>query len=111
MQFLAIVTRSAGRVETDLLPCRVPEARRVWTLVKSSVIRRMWSRTDKPGALLLLEAADQAQARDAVTSLPMVREGLVEFELVGLAPFLGLEHLFGPQMTSQEITSGGLYGK
>jgi hypothetical protein len=97
MQILAILVRSAGRADSDFAPYRVPEERRVWALIKSAVIRRIWSRADRPGALLLLEAADAAEARETVKSLPMVREGLVDFELMELAPFLALENLFGPQ--------------
>ena len=97
MQIMAIVTRAQGRTDADVAGYRVPEGQSVWALYKSSVVRGMWSRTDSPGALLLLEVAGRAAARDAMTSLPMVRDGLVEFQLIELAPFLGLEYLFSAQ--------------
>ena len=99
MQIMAIVTRAQGRTDADVAAYRVPEGRGVWALYKSSVVRSMWSRTDHPGALLLLEVAGRAHARDAMMCLPMVRDGLVEFQLLELAPFQGLEYLFGPQAT------------
>ncbi len=97
MQVLAIVTRVRGRTDAEFAPYRIPEGRGVWALVKSAVIRRTWSRANQPGALLLLEVANAEEAREAMMSLPMVRDGLVELQLIELAPFLGIEYLFGSQ--------------
>jgi hypothetical protein len=96
MQVLAIVGRVQGRTDSEFSPYRIPEERRVWALVKSSVIRRMWSRSDQPGAVLLLEVAGSSEARDVMASLPMARAGLVEIQLLELAPFVALENLFAP---------------
>jgi hypothetical protein len=101
MQVLAIVARARGRADSEFGPYRVPEERRVWALVKSSVIRRMWSRADQPGAVLLLEVAGSSEAREAMASLPMARAGLVEIQLLELAPFIALENLFGPQESDE----------
>jgi len=99
MQVLAIVTRAKARTDAEVVPYRVPEGRGVWALLRRSVVRRVWSRADQPGAVLLLEVGSRADASDAMMSLPLVRDGLVEFQLIELAPFLALEHLFGPQAT------------
>src|SRR5262252_6834975 len=99
MQVLAIVTRAKGRTDAEVAPYRVPEGRGVWALLRHSVVRCVWSRADHPGAVLLLEVGGRADASDAMMSLPLVRDGLVEFQLIELAPFLALEHLFGPQAT------------
>ena len=99
MQVLAIVTRARGRTDADVEPYRVPEGRGVWSLVKSSAVRRVWSRADQPGAVLLLEIAGLAAAREAMMSLPLVRDGLVDLQLIELTPFLAFEYLFGSQAT------------
>ncbi len=37
-----------------------------------------------------------SEARAALATLPLVREGLIDFELVPLAPYPGFARLFGP---------------
>jgi hypothetical protein len=45
--------------------------------------------------VLVLECADAAAARAALSSLPLVHAGLIEFEIVPLVPYDGFARLFG----------------
>lgn len=94
MEFLAIANVGpAASVElVELLG--EAEARRVWELYVGGVVRRVWCRGDRAGAVLLLECTTGAEARDAVGSLPMVEAGLLEVEVIPLEAYDGLASLF-----------------
>lgn len=70
------------------------EANRVHELEQAGVVRRMWFRADVDAAVLLLEAPTLADAEAVVATLPLVRAGVIELELVGLRPYPGLARLF-----------------
>jgi muconolactone delta-isomerase len=72
------------------------EATRAWDLYQAGVIREMHFRADRHEAVLTLECADILAARAALESLPLVRAGLIDFELVPLVPYPGFARLFAP---------------
>ena len=70
------------------------EAQRVRELYVAGVVRSIWRRKDMPGATMLIEAANEEEARAAVESLPLAKLGMLEFVvLTGLEPYPG----FGPR--------------
>lgn len=95
MKFLALETDTPGardeRCTPDLLRA---EARRVYELQQADLIRELYFRAERHAAVLLLECADEAAARAALDSLPLVQAGLIQFELIGLRPYSGLARLF-----------------
>ena len=70
------------------------EALRAWELYQSGVIRELYFRADKPCAVLVLECADIDEARGVLKTLPLVKEGLIEFEIIPLKAYPGFERLF-----------------
>ena len=74
---------------------RAAEAQAVWFHHTSGVLRSIRLH-DGPGALLVVEVAGRAQAEQLAGDLPMVRAGLVGFEVLELKPFTGYEALFAP---------------
>jgi hypothetical protein len=70
------------------------EARAVWSQIKGDVFRKVSLTTDKPGAVVEIEAADVAAATRAMESLPLVRERLVDVEYLPVGPYRGLEAIF-----------------
>jgi muconolactone delta-isomerase len=88
MQFLSI-----SRRRTDAFPAEAftpelvgGEAQRVKELYAEGVLRQVWKRGDMPGAAILWEAASEAEAREAIASLPLARAGMLE-----ITTFLALE--------------------
>jgi len=71
------------------------EARAAWRLRQEDVLREAYFRADRREAVLVLECADAAAARAALSSLPLVHAGLIEFEIVPLVPYDGFARLFG----------------
>jgi hypothetical protein len=58
------------------------------------VVRELYFRQDRAAAVLMLECADIADASKVLRTLPLVREGLIAFELVPLLPYPGFSRLF-----------------
>ena len=70
------------------------EAECLWQLHQTGVVRQMFFRADRPEAVLLLEVAGVEAARGALGELPLVRSGLIDFEIVPLRAYPGLARLF-----------------
>jgi len=69
------------------------EAQRVKELYATGLLRQVWKRGDTPGAAIVWEAPGEAEVRDAVSTLPLYKAGMLELAaLVPLEPFGG----FGP---------------
>ena len=94
MQYLVIANVAAG-ASMELVELLVqPEARRVWEMYVGGLLRSVWYRSDKPGAVLLLEAPGEPEIQEAVRSLPMVEAGLLDVEVIPLTPYDGIGSLF-----------------
>ncbi len=71
------------------------EARRVWEMQQSGQLREIYFDADQHNAVLILECAEVEEAHAAVlASLPLVSAGLIEFEIIPLAPYDGFARLF-----------------
>jgi hypothetical protein len=73
------------------------EAARVWELVQSAVIRETYFRQDRAEAILIMECANAEEANRVLTSLPLVKAGLIHFDVIPLIPYPGFSRLFGKQ--------------
>ncbi len=96
MQFLVLTRRRMDVFPAEAWTAELleKEAQRVRELYSSGVLRTAWRRKDMPGAALVLEAATEGEAREAVESLPLAKLGMIEFPLVTqLEPYPG----FGPR--------------
>ena len=71
------------------------EARHVWELYQSGMIRELYFRADRSEAVLMLECTDVNEAQQILQSLPLVQAGLIAFEIIPLIPYSGFARLFG----------------
>ncbi len=94
MKILAIEKEFAGKTAEDFQPHLEAEARRVWELYKKGVIREIYFRSDRISALLILECEKLEEAKEKLSTLPLVQEGLIYFDFIPLAPYPGYERLF-----------------
>ena len=81
------------------------EAARLWELVQAGVVRETSFRSDRDEAVLVLECASLDEAHAQLATLPLVSEGLIRFELIGLRPYPGFARLF-VAATDDPATSG-----
>lgn len=95
MRIIAIEVEKPGLNKRDFVPHLRDEAKQGWELYKKGFIREMYFREDKPEAVLILEAKDVDEAKKKLSELPLVKNGLITFELIPLKPYHGFERLFG----------------
>ena len=72
------------------------EAAKVWVLYQIGLVREIFFRHDQTTAVLVLECACLDEARAALSELPLVQAGLINFELIPLKPYSGFARLFTP---------------
>ena len=95
MQHIAILTLKPEATEEAQASHRRAEVERVWEMTVSGTLRSIhFFSGASHGAVLHLEAADRGEAEAVVQSLPMVAAGLLQAEVLTLAPFTGLAALF-----------------
>jgi len=94
MKILALEQELPGVTAEQFQPLLEAEAARVWELYESGVLREIHFRADQRSAVLVLECATLEEARETLNTLPLVQAGLIEFDLIPLAPYTGFERLF-----------------
>ena len=95
---ILVLARRRGDVPFEAFqPYVTAEIQAVWNLYAQGICREFYARTDQPGpAVLALECPTIEAAQAALATLPMVELGLLDLELIPLAPFIHLTHLFQP---------------
>ena len=96
MRILAIEKEVPGIPAEACHPHLKDEARCVWQLYLAGVVREMYFRQDQTTAVLMLECATADEAHATLSTLPLVRAGLITFEVIPLVPYPGLARLFAP---------------
>jgi muconolactone delta-isomerase len=88
MQFISISRRLTEKFsDEDFTKYIDAEREQVRVLYRDGIVRAIWTRKDVAGALMLLEAADEAAAREAVGTLPLARRGMLEVQVIPLGPY------------------------
>lgn len=95
MKVLALEKEVPGVTEAAFKPYLKEEAARVWALYRDGTLREMYFRQDEPSAVLILECEGAEEAQRVLDTLPLVREGLITFDVIPLAPYPGFSRLFG----------------
>jgi hypothetical protein len=95
MKILAIERENAGFLKAELPATLLEdEALHAWKLLQAGKIREMYFRAERPAAVLILECDSGDQAREVLSTLPLVRDGKIEFEIIPLVPYPGFQRLF-----------------
>ncbi len=94
MKILAIEKELPNISGTDFKPHLKAEAFRVWELYQSGIIRELYFDKDKHNAVIILECQDIKEAEENLKTLPLVKEGLICFEIIALEPYSGFSRLF-----------------
>jgi hypothetical protein len=92
VQFLVL-----SRRRTDVFPPEAwtpelveAEGQRVRELYTAGIIRTIWRRKDIAGAVIVMEAASEEEAREAAASLPLAKRDMLEIvTLTQLEPYPG----------------------
>jgi muconolactone delta-isomerase len=71
----------------------VNEAERVYKLYKEDKIREIYFQKQNHTAVIVLEVQDISEARNIISSLPLVENKIIEFDLIELIPYNGLDRI------------------
>jgi muconolactone delta-isomerase len=94
MKILALEVEQPTAQAADFAPHLRAEAEQAYALYAAGVLRELYFRADRASAVLVLECASLEAARAALATLPLVAAGLIDFELIPLAPYPGFARLF-----------------
>ena len=105
MKILALEHELPGATREQFQEYAVLEARKAWELHQAGMIRELYFRANHNEAVLVLECGTIYDAEAILSTLPMVRAGLIKFELIPLKPYAGFERLFAKTVVSQPSNS------
>lgn len=94
MKYIAMEHEVANTSTEDFQPHLRNEAARLWQLYQEGVVRETYFRADQHTAVLVLECENEAVVCEVLDSLPLVRAGLITFEIIPLMPYSGFARLF-----------------
>jgi len=97
MKILALERESPNATPGQFSPHLRAEAARVWELHQSGVLREISFSQDRHEAVLILECADGAEARQVLNTLPLVQAGLITFDVIPPVPYSGLARLIAQE--------------
>ena len=94
MQFLVIAQIDKNTSPDRAEPYIKPEAQKVWQYYAADVVRSIHYLADMSGAVLMLEADSLEVAKEIVAQFPMAKDNILNFDILPLKPYTGLEALF-----------------
>lgn len=95
MKIIALEIEADNIKPEQFTPHLKSEAQRVWELYQDGTIRELYFRADRSEAVLVLECVDTTEAQQRLQSLPLVKAGLITFDMIPLIPYPGFARLFG----------------
>ena len=98
MKILVLPKPIEGVSREEMLQYAPAEIQAVWELYKQGIVREFYTRANEPNRVVLfLESASVEAAWDALSTLPFAQLHLIDFDVIPLAPFYGLENLSAPR--------------
>ena len=95
MKILVLPKPIEGVSREEMLQHADAEIRAVWNLYAQGICREMYTRVNEPGRVVLVFEAETVEAaKDALATLPFAQLHLIDFDVIPLAPFVGLTRLF-----------------
>ena len=95
MKILALEKEVPGITDDRFTPeILCLEAAKAWELHQAGMIRELYFHHDSQEAVLILECMDAEEARSVLATLPLVKEGLITFEIIPLTAYPGFARLF-----------------
>jgi hypothetical protein len=95
MKILAVEKEIPGITDDKFTPeILKEEAGKVWEFYKAGIIRELYFHKEEHYAVLILECSNVSDAKNYLVKLPLVKNGLIDFNIIPLSPYPGFERLF-----------------
>jgi hypothetical protein len=97
MKILAIEREFPDIPSHAFKPFLMEESAQIWGLYQAGIIREAYFHANQPNAILIMESANVEAARQTLSTLPLVREGFIDFEIIPLVAYPGFFRLFSEE--------------
>jgi len=94
MQVLAIDKMLREVDESEIIQHLPEELEATVKLYLEEKVRTFYFRHDRPGIILVLEASSLDQAKEFLDTLPLVKVGILDFDLIPIGPLMPLTEVF-----------------
>ena len=88
MKLFAIDRILPTATEENIRGVVIKEALHIWMLYTKDLVRETYFRKDRPGVILVLEAESVADAKMVLATFPMVRAGVIDFDIIPVGHFV-----------------------
>jgi len=95
-EVLVILTPRKGVTPQQIMAVIPSEIRATVKLYLDGKIRQWYSRGDGKGAIFLVDAKTEDEARAIMETLPLAKEQLMDHEYIPVGPLMPLRALMGP---------------
>ena len=103
MKILVLPKPIEGVSREEMLSHADAEIQAVWQLYAQGICREFYTRANEPGRVVLMFESESVEAaKEALATLPFAQLHLIDFDVIPLAPFMGLARLF--QASTEEPT-------
>ncbi len=92
MKILALEKHAEKVSLEDFAPFLRAETLKVLELIEKDKIRDIHFSENKT-AVIIMECADKAEAKQLLDTLPLVEEGFISFDLIEMRPYTGFSRL------------------
>ena len=96
-EVMVILTAKQGVNRQQIMAVMPSEVRATVKLYLDGKIRQWYSRGDGKGVIFLIDAKTTAAAQAIMETLPLAKEGLMDYEYIPVGPLMPLMNLIGPQ--------------
>ena len=98
MKLLAIEQETSAVNWAEESETLISESYLVYHLFKEGIIRDIYF-TENENAVIILECASKAEAANVLSTLPLVKAGLISFEVMELRPYTGFDRIIRKSMS------------
>jgi len=98
MKLLAIENESSAVNWDEETETLINESYRVYHLFQEGIIRDIFF-TENENAVIILECASKAEAANVLSTLPLVKAGMISFEVMELRPYTGFDRIIQKSIT------------
>lgn len=93
MKILAVEIENKGTTPELFQPHLKAEAQKIWELQQAGIIREIYFTKEDHCAVLILECNSKEEALEYLSTLPLVKEKLISFDVKTLTPYDGFARL------------------
>lgn len=94
MKFMALLTPTAQRSREEFEPHKVEEEIHLWLSYRDGYLREFYFQPQPTVITLIYEVESAVAVIAELDSLPMVKTGLLDRQVVHLGPWIPLEDIF-----------------